>query len=132
MKTLLLIILTSQIFGQSPIKVWNDMGDFNQHRTVSTAIAWTGTIFACKMTGNCQWKGAVIGGGISLGIGGLKEVVWDGAMHRGVPSSKDFLGDCIGTAVGTMAGVMCNGVAQHIRDKREYERSLKFTNPLEN
>lgn len=130
MKALILILLTTSLYSQSPIKVWHDMGDFNQHRTVSTAIAWTATIFACKATNNCQWKGAVIGGGISLGIGAGKELVYDKWMHRGVPSWKDFGADCLGTAVGTMAGVMCNGVAQHMRDKREYERSLKFINPL--
>lgn len=117
--------------AQTPPEVWKNMGDFNKHRVVSTAIAWTGTIVFCKATGDNQVKGALYGGLLSLGIGAGKELVWDKAMHRGTPSFKDFGADALGTAVGTMAGIMCNGIAQHFRDRKEELMNEKRYNPLE-
>lgn len=125
------LICASALKAQSPMKVWNDMGDFNKHRVACTSIAWTATILGCKATGDNQIKGAVIGTIAGLGIGGLKEIGYDYALHRGDPSWKDFSADAIGTVVGVVAGIMCNGLAQHIRDKKEQQREMKFRNPLD-
>lgn len=117
--------------AQSPIQVWNDMGDLKKHEIASTSIAWTATILGCKLTHDTQWKGAIIGTIVGLGIGSGKELIYDKWMHRGDPSWRDFGADACGTIVGVVAGVMCNGIAQHIRDKKEQQREMKFRNPLD-
>lgn len=122
--------LSISMSAQVP-KSWSDLGDFNQHRIISTAMAWTGTIVGCKLAKDNQWAGVGIGAGVSLTIGILgKELIHDKIMKRGVASWKDVGGDLLGTAVGTVAGAMCNGMADHIRTKREVERAYRFYNPL--
>lgn len=115
----ILMMLCINIKAQTPIQVWNDMGDFNKHRIACTSIAWTANILGCKATGDNQIKGAFIGAIAGFGIGGGKELIYDKWMHRGDPSWRDFGADACGTAVGIVAGIMCNGLAQHIRDKRD-------------
>jgi hypothetical protein len=126
-----LLMISLQATASDPFKQWNNLSDFDKHRTTCTAIAWSATIVGCKLTHDCQWKGAVIGTAVPLVIGGLKEVVYDKYLGLGVLSGKDMVGNAVGTAVGVVAGVMCNGLANHIREKRKELRSLKFYNPLQ-
>lgn len=122
--------LSISMSAQAP-KSWSDLGDFNQHRIISTAMAWTGTIVGCKLTKDNQWAGVGIGAGFSLTVGVLgKEVLNDKVLHRGVFSWRDAGADCMGTFIGAVAGAMCNGMADHIRTKREVERAYRFYNPL--
>lgn len=108
---------------------FNDLPDFDKHRVASTSIAWTGTIIGYKSTGKI-WKGMLIGFGASMAIGTGKELVYDGAMHRGTKSGKDMAANLLGSAVGTIAGFMCCGLQQHMQDRKEELRQSKFINPL--
>ncbi len=45
-----------------------------------------------------RWAALLLGGGISLALGGLKEGL--DAAGLGQPSAKDFLWDVVGTALG--------------------------------
>lgn len=45
-----------------------------------------------------RWAGLLLGGGVALGVGALKEGL--DAAGLGQPSAKDFVWDVVGTALG--------------------------------
>jgi hypothetical protein len=68
------------------------------HYNISQAINGAVSSACMYKSPTKPFRAMLIGSGVSLGLGTVKELVWDGLMHRGVMSFKDEWANISGNA----------------------------------
>lgn len=69
------------------------------HYNISQALSGAGSSVAMYANPHRPFRSALIGAGFSLTVGTLKELIYDGLIHKGVASFRDEWANISGVAV---------------------------------
>lgn len=113
-----ILILSSRLSAGNPFEKLKITDKIN-HYTISCNLSSLGAIAGYKLTDRPVLS-VLISMALTIGIGALKEGVWDGYLHRGDMDWKgDFPADIQGAAAGAFFSGMAIVLKQHHEDKVE-------------
>lgn len=102
MRPLLLAALLSSSALASEPEAFGLPLDKVLHASLSANLEAACMGISIKLGTDPKWAALGCTAGVLL-IGGLKELVWDLALHKGTPDVADFIADTIGTGAGLIA-----------------------------
>lgn len=115
-----LVMACSGILNAQPFQRPDDKA---YHVYAGAAISAGAGAAIYKITGRAGL--AILGGfGVSVLAGGAKEVIYDLAMHKGVPSGADFWHTVWGSAIGSIGVAVGINVHKTVLMEREYFQHL--------